>query len=255
VDLGDPVDGYDFPEGLPGSHASLEDACATCHMEATDPPGDLAYLLGGTNHTFFASDEICSECHGFSADAVQVPIGAKLGTLQDLIEDALLDLIEQLTSAGNTIDLNGQAIITDADEIQEIVFGETRGRQAMTVTFTDGTTVGPIGVSNVDVLDDGEVIGELYDFADPRLIKSGWNWNLVNNDGSKGVHNPKFAMAVLDNSIVKVSEVIKAKVTLCHKGKNTITVGATAGEAHLDHGDTTGACPDAPVTASKGKKR
>jgi hypothetical protein len=38
-------------------------------------------------------------------------------------------------------------------------------------------------------------------------------------------------------------------------GKNTITVGATAGEAHLDHGDTTGACPDAPVTASIGKKR
>jgi hypothetical protein len=225
-------------------------------MEATDPPGDLAYLLGGTNHTFFASDEICSECHEFiTADDVQVPVGAKLGTLQDLIEDALLALIEQLTWAGKAIDLNGQAIITDADEIREIVFGESRGRQAMTVTLTDGTTVGPIGVSNVDVLDGGAVIGELYDFADPRLIKSGWNWNLVNNDGSKGVHNPKFAMAVLNNSIVKVSEVIKAKVTLCHKGKNTLTVGVSAVEAHLRHGDSIGSCPDAPVVASKGKKR
>ena len=256
VNLGDPVPGFDFPAGLPGSHAGLKDSCATCHMEETPPPDDLAYNQGGTNHTFFAGTDICSNCHTFpDARIVQVPVGAKLGTLQDLIEDALLALIEQLTWAGNTIDLNGQAIITDADEIQEIVFGEARGRQAMTVTLMDGTTVGPIRMTDVDVIDGGEVIGELYDFADPRLIKSGWNWNFVNNDGSKGVHNPKFAMTVLDNSIVKISEVIKEKVTLCHKGKNTITVGVTAVEAHLRHGDSIGSCPDAPVVASKGKKR
>ena len=65
--------------------------------------------------------------------------------------------------------------------------------------------------------------------------------------------NPKFITAVLDTSVVKVSEVIKEKVTLCHKGKNTITVGVTSVEAHLSHGDTIGSCPDAPVTASNGK--
>jgi hypothetical protein len=32
------------------------------------------------------------------------------------------------------------------------------------------------------------------------------------------------------------------KVTLCHKGKNTITVGAPAKDAHLRHGDDLGAC-------------
>jgi hypothetical protein len=32
------------------------------------------------------------------------------------------------------------------------------------------------------------------------------------------------------------------KVTLCHKGKNTITVGAPAVDAHLAHGDYRGAC-------------
>jgi Ca2+-binding RTX toxin-like protein len=32
------------------------------------------------------------------------------------------------------------------------------------------------------------------------------------------------------------------KVTLCHKGKNTITVGAPAQAAHMRHGDETGAC-------------
>ena len=32
------------------------------------------------------------------------------------------------------------------------------------------------------------------------------------------------------------------KVTLCHKGKNTITVGKPAQAAHLRHGDTVGPC-------------
>jgi hypothetical protein len=33
------------------------------------------------------------------------------------------------------------------------------------------------------------------------------------------------------------------KVTLCHKGKKTLTVGAPAWAAHERHGDTLGACP------------
>ena len=35
----------------------------------------------------------------------------------------------------------------------------------------------------------------------------------------------------------------KTKVTLCHKGKKTITVGAPAVKAHLAHGDKLGRCP------------
>ena len=34
----------------------------------------------------------------------------------------------------------------------------------------------------------------------------------------------------------------KTKVTLCHKGKKTITVGAPAAKAHLRHGDELGTC-------------
>jgi hypothetical protein len=36
------------------------------------------------------------------------------------------------------------------------------------------------------------------------------------------------------------------KVTLCHKGKNTLTVAAPAAAAHYAHGDTPGACPASP---------
>lgn len=34
----------------------------------------------------------------------------------------------------------------------------------------------------------------------------------------------------------------RGKVTVCHKGKKTLTVGAPAEEAHARHGDTPGAC-------------
>jgi LPXTG-motif cell wall-anchored protein len=38
------------------------------------------------------------------------------------------------------------------------------------------------------------------------------------------------------------------KVTICHKGKNTITVGAPARDAHLRHGDKEGPCSTTPET-------
>ena len=42
------------------------------------------------------------------------------------------------------------------------------------------------------------------------------------------------------------------KVTLCHKGKKTISVGKAAVPAHLRHGDTLGTC--AAAKAKKAKK-
>jgi len=38
----------------------------------------------------------------------------------------------------------------------------------------------------------------------------------------------------------------QTKVTICHKGKNTITVGAPAQAAHERHGDRLGACEEIP---------
>ena len=38
----------------------------------------------------------------------------------------------------------------------------------------------------------------------------------------------------------------QAKVTLCHKGKNTLTVATPAASAHYAHGDSAGPCPASP---------
>lgn len=47
----------------------------------------------------------------------------------------------------------------------------------------------------------GADIGENLNFADPRLVKAGWNWNLGQNDGSRGVHNPTFVFTFMDLAI------------------------------------------------------
>jgi hypothetical protein len=196
---------YFVDVGIRGSHSLVEDSCVNCHMERTPPPDLLSYNQGGTNHTFFASTDICSGCHGdaFSANGVQDAFDATLEGLQGLIEGTILELITDLTVAGNVIDLDGEATITDAADVLKIEFGESRGRQAITVTFQDASTVGPVSMANIDVVDPGSmtVLGELYEFADERLPKAGWNWNLVNNDGSRGVHNPDFAFLALDSAV------------------------------------------------------
>ena len=44
------------------------------------------------------------------------------------------------------------------------------------------------------------------------------------------------------------------KITICHKGKNTITVSVNAWPAHLRHGDTEGPCPAVQQAGTKVKK-
>jgi hypothetical protein len=249
MDLGEPAEGTDYPPGRPGAHASLEDSCATCHMQFTPPPDDLAYKSGGTNHTFYASEDICIECHTFTADDVLGSVETNLEALSTLIEEYWYGVIKEL--AQKPVKVKGQkkqpekaVIIGDVviasdnvDDIDKIIFGSTRGRQGITVIFDDGTEVGPIGLNSIDVVevvticqkgktktvkpkqankklakegtelgacpgdDDGPTLGTIVDFAPSALLKAGWNYLLVHNDGSHGAHNPSFANSVLASAI------------------------------------------------------
>jgi hypothetical protein len=201
--------------GIRGSHSFVTDTCANCHLERTPPPADLSYELSGTNHTFFASDEICADCHGaaFNAQGVQDAFAANIEQLQTSIEDAILDLIAEQIAAGNVIVVNlgdaGERTISDVAEISEIEFDEAEGRLAVALTFTDQTTTGLVTLNNFEVRKAADPATctqdlprcELFDFADDRLPKSGWNYSLVHEDKSNGIHNPAFVLEVLDASI------------------------------------------------------
>jgi hypothetical protein len=190
--------------GYRGNHSFLTNTCVKCHLERTPPPEGLSYELGGTNHTFAADIDICADCHGegLEGEAIQEGVEETLAILKSVIETALFDYISEQTAMGHIIDLDGEAQITDAADVIGIEFGESHGRHAMTVTFADESVFGPYAMSDITILDsDQQVLGEFYDFADPNLIKAGWNYFLVHSDGSLGVHNPTYAYVVMTNAI------------------------------------------------------
>jgi len=187
--------------GIRGSHSLISDTCVKCHMEATPPPDLLSYNQSGTNHTFFARKDICSECHGevIDAETIQSIVEAVLADVRQRFEDRVVELIEEQIAAGATIDLDGDATVTEAGVITRVELGDFRGRQAFTVFFEDDTSVGPISASNIDVVrPDPLPTVELYEVAGEGLIKAGWNIILLEADGSRGVHNPSFVLEVLD---------------------------------------------------------
>jgi hypothetical protein len=194
----------------------VDDVCVNCHMEATPPPADLSYNQSGTNHTFWARKTICSTCHvggglgpdPISADALQGPVMASLETLKADLEGAILDAMDAEIQQGNTIDLNNLGTVTDVSEITSLEFTETSGRQAILVTLGGGDPIGPVSLNNVLVRDGGGTsLGSIYVRSDEALPKAGWNYLLIESDGTHGIHNAPFATQILDASIAAVEAI------------------------------------------------
>ena len=186
-----------------GNHSYITDTCTNCHMSKTSPPAALSYNQSGTNHTFAASLDICSECHGegFDPVGIQTSIESNLMLLAGLIEVGIAEVMDEQLLEGNTIDIDGLVMITAADDFEVHHFSSSHGRQAVTVTV-NGVDYEHITLNSVDVVaPDLTVLGLLYDFADEALPKSGWNYLLVTADGSMGVHNPTYAFDVVVSAI------------------------------------------------------
>ncbi len=201
---------YMMEVGERGYHSQLDDSCATCHMEATPPPADLAYNLGGTNHTFYASNDICADCHSvITADDIQGPTEMMLTEIHHQLNEAWEMVADGALAGGNTIDLDGDATIEDASEIMAVEFSETRGRQALIFTLSDSMEYGPYGVGNIDVVPpDGGDPYAIWTVAPDNVLKSGWNFLLIEADGSLGVHNPDFAEEVLETTEEALAEIV-----------------------------------------------
>ncbi len=192
---------YLVETGIRGNHSmtsNVQDTCVTCHMESTPPPDLLSYDQGGTNHTFFASKGICADCHtNVTASNIQGPVSEQLHELEGMIESHYIALMAAQIAGGNSIDLGGDATITDAASIAEVQLSEYHGSSALIVSLMDGGTIGPVGLSSIDVVPPSGAPFAILDVANPNLIKATWNYNLIHADGSLGVHNPDFVVRTL----------------------------------------------------------
>ncbi|TET12684.1 MAG: hypothetical protein E3J81_10340 [Dehalococcoidia bacterium] len=185
-------------------HSYIEDSCTNCHMQLTPPPAELSYNLSGTNHTFEASLEICSSCHGvFDGGSLQEAIEGQLEELKTAIEQAITDEIAAQTTGRGTVTLVGVAadgsdvVITGAGAVTAVELTESHGRIAMDITV-NGTTYEHVRLASDTAVGAGTLVDSA---AGQTIVKAAWNYFLIHGDGSNGVHNPSFANRVLNASI------------------------------------------------------
>ncbi len=197
--------------GARGAHSFIDDTCVNCHMEKTPPPDLLSYNQGGSNHTFFASPSMCSDCHtSIDGESLQAATESELESLIDETETAMTDFMNAVL-ATNALTLTEAedgtgTTVTDvaipaATNVSVGHFGESHGRQAMDLTVDPGglgETTYHVQLRRVQ-LGSPATANNLFAAYDEGIVilKAGWNILLIENDGSLGVHNPSFSNGVL----------------------------------------------------------
>ena len=204
-------------------HSFVKDTCVTCHMEATPPPAEFSYNLAGTNHSFSASTEICGDCHSdtLNAEALEASTEDKLHKLAQQMSTYLLSKMSAKVTVkdytphelkGVSYDVLSDAMEISKDNIASMEPTEPHGQQGFIIKFKSPVTFTykPTGESPHTVsLTEAEVrLGDITTdgtkvliATTDNLVKAGWNYFLVEGDGSEGIHNPAFINAVLDATI------------------------------------------------------
>ena len=203
-------------------HSYLQDTCVTCHLVESPPPPDYSLPGNSTNHGFTASIEICSDCHAKTMDGKALQAGVQ-GRLSDLSAQMgaylLKKLPNQITIKGVTPgDTTGDATVIDKSNISSIDMpaGSIHGQQGYTLHFKAAVnmsyTPAAAGAKQTASLSEVEVqLGNItsdgtkavIDPTDP-LVKVGWNYLLVIQEGSFGVHNPTFVSDVIGASAAAI---------------------------------------------------
>jgi hypothetical protein len=192
-----------FVTGERSPHSLIGNACATCHMELTTPPAEFSYEGGGTNHSFKASLNICTQCHGeFQGGSLTEVVAAELEEVKAAMETAIANEIAVQVGAGHTVSLvgfaagGGDVVIDAGSVVSSVVFTESHGRMAMDITV-DGTTYSGVRLASDTLIDAGpDTLATSA--AGQVIVKAGWNFLLIENDMSEGIHNPGFVIGVLD---------------------------------------------------------
>jgi hypothetical protein len=211
---------YFVTVGQRSRHSFIADTCVTCHLVLSPPPPDIS-MAGQTNHQFNASLTICGDCHGdFDGGTLQTSVQAQLDDLATAMSAYLMNkintagtttIIDQTPhqSGGESYDLASDPMGVPGANIASVSPIEVHGQQAFAVTFNNPVTFTykpsgeaphtlTLATASVQL---GNFLGsdgttKLIPLSDP-LVKAGWNYDLVNGDGSKGVHNPSFIINVL----------------------------------------------------------
>lgn len=183
---GDMIEGINaitYGKTMPSSahRYTVTNLCVGCHMQATLAPTDPTFLKSG-GHTFHMSATLvstngvtnivdrvdaCAQCHG--------PIASFDMPVQDYDGDGVIDGVQ--TEVQHLMDKLSTMLPSSAY------------------------------VSNGNYLADGLVKTSVSVKTNwpTKFLNAAYNWQFVNNDGSRGVHNAPYATALLKASIADLT--------------------------------------------------
>jgi hypothetical protein len=177
-DMLEGVNGWTYGKVIPSSahRGAVTDTCVGCHMQ-TVTNGDPAFLQAGghtwnmtyTNSLGATLDkvDVCVQCHG--------PM-----TSFDLVK----------------VDYNGDGVIEGVQtEVQHLL-------DKLSTMLPNGNFV-----ANGNYVADGLVKTSISTRTNwpAKFLEAGYNWQFVNNDSSKGVHNAAYAVGLLKASIADLT--------------------------------------------------
>ncbi|HEY5959880.1 MAG TPA: hypothetical protein VIV60_25170, partial [Polyangiaceae bacterium] len=219
---------YFVAPGARGPHSYITNTCTNCHMQLTPPPELLSYSQTGTNHSFKAEMTICANCHGeFDGGSMQAVMEKNMGKLLVKIQDG----IKARMNAANVVWVRARNTATGAyssssstsanlmldtsvNPVKSVVLSGTTATVTLTSAISDtwSTPGTPIGITSFSValsvlkVDNGSLTAAGAGLVVPtttNLYRAIWNYSLVTNDGSKGVHNPSFVRDVVNATLNK----------------------------------------------------
>ncbi len=161
-------------------HGLIADACATCHVYATeyDPVTDFANV----GHTFEPRVQSCNDCHAQSTGEPFAAI-ADVRTLEPKDYDA---------------DGSIEPLQTEVEGLMATLVDKLVTNYPDSLSGTDATMpASSMADSLTNTVGDGSA--EAVDFR-----KAGYNLVYVLNDGSLGIHNPAYIIQLLQQSILYV---------------------------------------------------
>lgn len=190
VIMGKNVFFVDYGNNFISPHATfIGDSCVACHYRMSKAP-----------HTFKAEAASCARCHGpdMTMARVQGPTKTLIHELERVLEARILagrDRIRSFRVWDTKVYAFTETVTLDPATITSVHLVTVAGQQGVEFTLVGGRKL-------------QTQIGELRDAAgrpsfatsDP-IVRAGWNYWLVEGDGSWGIHNPRFVRQVVLNSL------------------------------------------------------
>jgi mono/diheme cytochrome c family protein len=190
VIMGKNVFFVDYGNNFISPHATfIGDSCVACHYRMSKAP-----------HTFKADAASCARCHGpdLTMARVQGPTKTLIRELEKALQARILVSRERIRSFrvwDEKLYVFTDPVTIDPASIVSVRLLTVAGQQGVEFTLAGGRRL-------------QTQLGELRDAAgrptfatgDP-IVRAGWNYWLVQSDGSWGVHNPRFVRQVVLNSL------------------------------------------------------